>query len=155
MPTSVTVTTAMTATAMGSSAHCRELAPLLVAAEHNTHHVIQKPTNEILSIHMFNIDLLGLVVFAAVTPETSTVPKDVPKIEVSPEFSAVTKLAAAVEDSVLSDPVKAMEFATLIEPGVTESIVTLAGVFSNLKMLLSRVVRNCRHHQQCQSEVSE
>ena len=74
--------------------------------------------------------------FAAATPETWTVPNDVPKIEASPEFRAATNAAADDEASVLSEPVKAMVFSTLTEPGVTEVIVTLANVFSKLKMLL-------------------
>lgn len=73
--------------------------------------------------------------FADDTPETWTVPNDVPKMEASPEFRAVTNAAAEEAASVLSDPVKAMVFSTLIEPGVTESIVTLASVFSKVKML--------------------
>ena len=74
--------------------------------------------------------------FAADTSETWTVPNDVPKIEVSPEFRAMTNAAADEEASALSDPVKAMVLSTLIEPGVTESMITLASVFSKLKMLL-------------------
>lgn len=92
--------------------------------------------------------------FAADTPETWIVPNDVPKIDVSPAFRAVINAAAEVEASVLSDPVKAMVLATLTEPAVTESMVTLASVFSKLKMLLSRAVVNCSHHEHCESHMT-
>lgn len=48
---------------------------------------------------------------------------------------------------MLSDPVKAMVFDTVMDPGVTESMVTLQSVFSKLKMLLCRVVTNCSQHE--------
>lgn len=105
----------MTATTTGITAHCMELAPLFVA---------------------------GFVAFVAVTPDTVTVPNELPKTEVSPLFSAVTNAAAAAEACVLSAPVKATVLVTLTDVATTESMVTFASAFSSWKILLSRVVVN-------------
>ena len=105
------------------------------------------------NVHMCSVNMIltpnhyrnipGFVAFFAVTPETVTAPKELPNTEVSPLLSAVTKAAAAAEACVLSAPVKATVLVTLTDVATTESMVTFASAFSNLKMLLSRVVVNC------------
>ncbi len=92
-----------------------------------------------------------LVEFVLDTLETVTLPNEVPKIEVSPEVSAVTRASRASVAAVLSAPVKEMVSATLTEDATTESIVTLASTSSNFSMFASSVVMNCNEAQQrCQ-----
>ena len=70
--------------------------------------------------------LLGLVELAFVTLETVTVPKLVPKMELTSEDSSrVVKAFWPARAAPLLAPVKATELATTIDPGLTLVMVTL------------------------------
>ena len=84
-----------------------------------------------------------LVEFVLDTLATVTLPNEVPKIEVSPEVSAVTRASRASAAAVLSAPVKEMVSVTLTDDATTESMVTLASTSSNFSMFASSVVMNC------------
>ena len=61
----------------------------------------------------------------------------------SGDCSTVAKVAAALLAALASAPVNAIVCETMIDPGVTESIVTLQTAPRVAKMLFWRVVTNC------------
>ena len=98
-----------------------------------------------LSVDTVSRSLLGLVPLTAETLATVTVPKVDPYTDPTPsaDLSRVTSWLWPAAAALLSLLVKATELATLMEPWVTESMLTLASVFSLAKMLFSKVAMNC------------
>ncbi len=88
-----------------------------------------------------------LVAFVLDTLETVTVPKVVPKIDVSPELRAVTRESRAAAAAVLSEPVNAIVSSTLTDEATTESMVTLASTSRSLRMFASNASTNCTTRQ--------
>ena len=74
---------------------------------------------------------------------TATVPKVVPKIEVSPEAKVWNRAVWPALAALLSELVKAMEFCTMADPEVTWVIVTLAMALILAKIFASRTLTNC------------
>ena len=128
-----------------------EPAPLFVAALAQHFSALQND-EKICEKKLQNKDQSPVLVeFVLDTLETVTLPNEVPKIEESPEVSAVTRASRASVAAVLSAPVKEMVSVTLTEDATTESIVTLASTSSNFSMFASNVVMNCNEAQQrCQ-----
>jgi len=127
--------------------HPMEPAPLCVAAI--AQHLFASQNNEkICEKKLQNGNQSPVLVeFVLDTLETVTLPNEVPKIEVSPEVSAVTRASRASAAAVLSAPVKEMVSVTLTDDATTESMVTLASTSSNFSTFASSVVMNCNKEQ--------
>lgn len=88
--------------------------------------------------------LLGLLKVVRVTLVTVTVPKLSPIMEeTSPEFRTISKLLWAALALALFASVNATVWATMTDPTVTLSTVTLAWALILARMFASKVLMNC------------